>query len=228
MTGPCWVPWAIRSWPSSSRSAALLIASLAELLLPELGALVVVVVLAVIGLLWLRRIIHVGLLQEASEIPIGPRIICPDCGRPTPFHTYCGNCGVSLKALPRHADGRSTPAVDRRVTSTLRIASSRRCRTGTETGLPAGTAAGARRWVGGAGATASATAHSAPGRSGLGQRALLGLFAVVMLGAVLIAAVVAYDSSRDRDKPVCPRQVAALLGVADADGVAGRPTSASR
>ena len=97
-------------------AALMLVASAAELLLPDQlvpssyardrGHL------AVVALLWLRRIIHVGLLQEAEEIPIGPAITCPECGKQTPLHTYCGHCGASLKALPRSRGGpQSPPAV---------------------------------------------------------------------------------------------------------------------
>ena len=39
--------------------------------------------------------------RKPDEIPIGPAILCPECGKETPLHTYCGNCGTSLKALPR-------------------------------------------------------------------------------------------------------------------------------
>jgi ribosomal protein L32 len=49
----------------------------------------------------LRRAIHVGLLEESLEIPIGPALICPNCGAATARHTFCGNCGVSLQALPK-------------------------------------------------------------------------------------------------------------------------------
>jgi len=28
---------------------------------------------------------------------------CPNCGQETPHHTFCGNCGISLAALPRRA-----------------------------------------------------------------------------------------------------------------------------
>ena len=49
----------------------------------------------------LRRAIHVGLLEEALEIPIGPALICPNCATATPRHTFCVNCGISLQALPK-------------------------------------------------------------------------------------------------------------------------------
>ncbi len=57
-------------------------------------------VLCPIGLVLLRRAIHIGLLEEADEIPIGPEIVCANCGHVTASHTFCGNCGIALKALP--------------------------------------------------------------------------------------------------------------------------------
>lgn len=80
------------------------------------GAVVETLVPAGVWLLWLmlldgvalvllRRGIHVGLLEEALELPIGPELTCPNCGAPTARHTFCQNCGISLQALPksRHA-----------------------------------------------------------------------------------------------------------------------------
>jgi hypothetical protein len=65
--------------------------------------LVALVVLCPIGLLLLRRAIHIGLLEEADEIPIGPEIVCANCHHQTASHTFCGNCGIALKALPNAA-----------------------------------------------------------------------------------------------------------------------------
>jgi hypothetical protein len=56
---------------------------------------------ALIALLWLRQMIHLGLMQEASEVEIGPAITCGNCGKQTPRHTFCAFCGVSLQALPK-------------------------------------------------------------------------------------------------------------------------------
>ena len=64
---------------------------------------VVLALVAGVALLWLRRTLHVGLLQEAREIEVGRSISCPNCGHSTPEHTFCGHCGVSLRALPRSA-----------------------------------------------------------------------------------------------------------------------------
>lgn len=58
-------------------------------------------VAAAIGLVWLRATIHLGLLEEANEADVGPPVRCPNCGRMTPGHTFCGWCGISLQAAPR-------------------------------------------------------------------------------------------------------------------------------
>lgn len=58
---------------------------------------------ALLALLWLRQMIHLGLLQEASEIEIGPPVTCTNCGKATPRHTFCGYCGMSLAAQPKSA-----------------------------------------------------------------------------------------------------------------------------
>ncbi len=58
-------------------------------------------VLAAAAIVWLRWTIQLGLLQEAEEKPIGPPIECPSCRHETPAHTFCGNCGIGLRALPK-------------------------------------------------------------------------------------------------------------------------------
>ena len=67
----------------------------------SMGWVVVLAGLAGIALLWLRRTIHLGLLQESREINVERTIICPNCRHATPEHTFCGHCGISLRALPR-------------------------------------------------------------------------------------------------------------------------------
>jgi len=57
--------------------------------------------LAAVALVWLRRTLHVGLLEEAFEIEIGDEITCANCGKATRRHTFCGNCGIALHALPK-------------------------------------------------------------------------------------------------------------------------------
>jgi ribosomal protein L32 len=83
-------------------AAALLIAAgLAKAALPLIPATAVLALLAALALLWLRAALHVGLLQESREITVQRSIVCPNCHHTTPEHTFCGNCGISLRALPR-------------------------------------------------------------------------------------------------------------------------------
>ncbi|MGH3115563.1 MAG: hypothetical protein ACRDQ2_00305 [Gaiellales bacterium] len=86
-------------------AALLSVAALIQIHLDGLAALALVSGLALMSLLPLRRVIQVGLLEEAGERAIGPEFACPNCGRDTPRHTFCGHCGVSLRALPK-AGGR--------------------------------------------------------------------------------------------------------------------------
>ncbi|MBX3030130.1 MAG: hypothetical protein KF809_08205 [Chloroflexi bacterium] len=171
--------------------AAFVIAAVGEHLLPEVGSLILVALLAVVSLLWLRRVIHLGLLQEASEIEIGPDIACPECHVATPFHTYCAHCGASLKALPksRHAIPAAVAAGDlhahHRAQPTLPA----------DLDVPAGGAAAA---VGGSAFAAVPRQHG-----WLGPRALLAIFALVMLAAVSLAAAFAAANGRERDQPPC-------------------------
>jgi hypothetical protein len=79
----------------------LIAAALGQQFLSFLPALLWLTALAVIALVWLRAVIHLGLLQEAAEIEIGPPMKCPECGRLTPSHSFCGYCGTSLRAQPK-------------------------------------------------------------------------------------------------------------------------------
>ena len=80
--------------------ALLVAAGLAKTLLTLIPQTLVLAVIAVVALLWLRRALHLGLLQESRETGVRGDIRCPNCGLTTPEHTFCGNCGVSLRALP--------------------------------------------------------------------------------------------------------------------------------
>lgn len=62
-----------------------------------------------VALILLRRAIHLGLLEESLEIPVGPPVVCPNCGRTTPRHTFCIQCGIALSAMPK---GPLEPAPD--------------------------------------------------------------------------------------------------------------------
>ena len=90
--------------------ALLVAAGLARSTLDPVLTLLVEAVVTAIALLWLRVVIHFGLLQEAREVEIGPALRCPNCGQETPHHTFCGNCGISLAALPRRAQPHRAPA----------------------------------------------------------------------------------------------------------------------
>jgi hypothetical protein len=177
----------------------LVIASAAELLMPdqlvaELIAVVIVAALAVVALLWLRRVIHLGLLQEASEIGIGPDIACPECGKQTPFHTYCGNCGASLKALPRtrqHGPAAAATSGDLHAPHQVQPA------VPDVSGGPSGLATSV------AGGSAVATTGVPRSHGWLDQRSILALFAVVLLAAVAVAAVFAFNQGQKRDVPPC-------------------------
>ena len=81
--------------------AFLVASALGVQLLPFLPALLWQTILAVVALVWLRAVIHLGLLQEAAEIEIGAPVTCPNCGRQTPAHSFCGLCGASLRAVPK-------------------------------------------------------------------------------------------------------------------------------
>jgi ribosomal protein L32 len=88
----------------------LVIAGLARAALGPISQVLVLLAAAAIGLFWLRTVLHFGLLQESRELEIGPPIRCPNCGQQTPRHTFCGNCGISLLALPRRARRAAPPA----------------------------------------------------------------------------------------------------------------------
>jgi ribosomal protein L32 len=89
-------------------AAVLLVASgLVKTLLPLIPATIVLAGIAALALLWLRATLHLGLQQESREIAVSRSIVCPNCGHLTPEHTFCGHCGISLRALPRGARERA-------------------------------------------------------------------------------------------------------------------------
>ena len=63
-------------------------------------ALAVIAALGIAGLVWLRQVIHVGLLEEALLIEDGPIIVCANCGERTRRGSFCENCGIATSALP--------------------------------------------------------------------------------------------------------------------------------
>ncbi len=92
-------------------AGVLLIGSaLAQLLLAPWAGFLAALALAAVALVWLRAAIHVGLLEEAAEIPIGPAIRCANCRHETARHTFCSNCGIALRALPKPGAARRAAA----------------------------------------------------------------------------------------------------------------------
>jgi hypothetical protein len=87
--------------------AAVVGSNLGLIYLGQWSALAITAGLALTALVLLRRMIQLGLIEEAGEAPIGPSIRCPNCGRDTPTHSFCSQCGVSLRALPKQ--GARTP-----------------------------------------------------------------------------------------------------------------------
>ncbi|MEA2623687.1 MAG: hypothetical protein QOH61_2597, partial [Chloroflexota bacterium] len=86
-------------------AALLIAATAAQVLLQDVVRLVAEALLAAIALVWLRLVVHLGLLQEARELIEASDIQCPNCGRDTPWASFCAECGVSLRALPRVGSG---------------------------------------------------------------------------------------------------------------------------
>jgi hypothetical protein len=82
-------------------AAAVIAGALAQLKLDPFPALAVLIGLDALALLWLRQLIHLGLLEEGAEIVVGPPITCVNCGHSTPRHSFCSNCGIALQALPK-------------------------------------------------------------------------------------------------------------------------------
>jgi ribosomal protein L32 len=89
----------------ATAGAALLVvaAGVVKTVLPLVAATVVLALLAGVALLWLRLALHLGLLEESREVEVERSILCPNCNHTTPEHTFCGHCGISLRALPSAA-----------------------------------------------------------------------------------------------------------------------------
>jgi hypothetical protein len=84
---------------------AMVLAAIVQLVLPIGLALILIGLMAVIALLWLRQVVHVGLLEEALEIEDAPAIVCANCGHHTRVGGFCEYCGISQAALPRSRSG---------------------------------------------------------------------------------------------------------------------------
>jgi hypothetical protein len=86
--------------------ALVVAAALASYLPKPIANVAAELALAAVALVWLRRTLHLGLLEESLEIEVGDDIVCANCGATTRHHTFCGNCGIALRALPKQ---RRTP-----------------------------------------------------------------------------------------------------------------------
>ena len=72
-------------------------ANLALLHLRDVPRLVAVVLLALVALVWLRRVIHVGLRQEAVEAVLSEARICQNCGRLTTPGLSMNSMGATMR-----------------------------------------------------------------------------------------------------------------------------------
>lgn len=68
-------------------------------------ALVIIAIIAALGMMWLRQVIHVGLLEEALLIEDAPVIVCANCQHRTRKGRFCEYCGIALAALPASRSG---------------------------------------------------------------------------------------------------------------------------
>jgi ribosomal protein L32 len=87
------------------RAALLIAAAAGQRWLPVGAWFATLLVLDAIALIWLRLMLQLGLREESAEREIGPEVTCPNCSAQTPRHTFCINCGISLRALPKLAGG---------------------------------------------------------------------------------------------------------------------------
>jgi ribosomal protein L32 len=105
-----------------SLAAALIVAAAAAETSMAAGVwLATLVVLDAVGLILLRRALHVGLLEESAELELGEPIRCANCGATTAAHTFCGSCGVALRALPKRKGATRAEAAAARGTFAGRI-----------------------------------------------------------------------------------------------------------
>ncbi len=81
-------------------AAFLVVTAVVQITLASGLALAIIAVLAALALMWLRQVIHVGLLEEALLIEDAPIITCANCGHRTRRGAFCESCGIALAALP--------------------------------------------------------------------------------------------------------------------------------
>ncbi len=94
-------PWGLPAVAVPLAAAMIVAGALVQLELPSGAALAVLAVLDVCGLIWLRRVVQVGLVEEALEIESAEQITCANCGHPTRRGNFCEHCGIAQLALPK-------------------------------------------------------------------------------------------------------------------------------
>jgi ribosomal protein L32 len=83
----------------------LVVAALVQLKTAPGVALVIIAILGGLSMLWLRQVIHVGLLEEALQIEDSPVIVCANCSHRTRKGRFCEYCGIAMAALPSSRSG---------------------------------------------------------------------------------------------------------------------------
>jgi hypothetical protein len=96
-------------------------AALLQIYLDRWAALAAIVALDVVALVWLRCVIHVGLVEEHAEVTEQPPGRCANCGRSLPRGAFCSYCGVAVRALPK-AGREHGPAERRRLLASFATA----------------------------------------------------------------------------------------------------------
>ncbi len=90
------------------RAGLLMLAAAGQRWLPIGAWLAMLLVLDALALVWLRLMLQLGLRQEAAELEVGPDIECPNCHAQTSRQSYCAECGVSLRAVPKRPQAPAT------------------------------------------------------------------------------------------------------------------------
>ena len=86
---------------------ALVGAALLQLYLNRWAALAALVALDIGALIWLRLLIHVGLVEARTQAVASSAGPCANCGRAVPADAFCSYCGVATRALPKSGAGHS-------------------------------------------------------------------------------------------------------------------------
>ena len=74
-----------------------------------LGVVILWGAAAAVMLVLVRVILHFGLLEEVAERSTGALVACSECHRLVADTLFCSNCGVSRRAVPKHARSGGPP-----------------------------------------------------------------------------------------------------------------------